>query len=217
MAERYPVVVLAAGSSRRMGRPKALLDFGGRTCMDLVMDACRGAGQGPIVVVLGSGSGAILARLGRSPEIQVVVNPEPSRGQTSSVKAGLRALGGAEKGIFLMPVDHPLIEAGDFEALAKGFSRRPRGKTMRIPAHGGRRGHPLLLAGEHRMPLLGMDDVVPLHAFVRARAREVDIVERPGPGVITGINTEADYRRALELHWKMTSSHRAGSAETRRA
>ncbi len=200
MAERYPVVILAAGASRRMGRPKALLEFGGRTCLDLAIGACRAAGQGPVVVVLGAGASEILARLRPVPGLQVVINQDHERGQTSSVKAGLRAVGAAAPGVFLMPVDHPLIEAADIEALAQGFSRRAAGKSMRVPTHRGRRGHPLLLAGRHRMGILAMDDAVPLHDHVRSRVAEIEPIERPGPGVISGINTETDYRRALAMY-----------------
>jgi len=196
-----------------MGRPKALLDFGGRTCLDLAIGACREAGQGPIVVVLASGASDILARLRPAPDLQVVINPDHERGQTSSVKAGLRAVGAAVAGVFLMPVDHPLIAAADLDALAQGFSRRAPGKSIRVPTFRGRRGHPLLLAGGHRMGILAMDDSIPLHDRVRARAAEIEAVERPGPGVITGINTEADYRLALE-HYKRRST--AGSVEAGR-
>jgi molybdenum cofactor cytidylyltransferase len=199
VAERYPVVILAAGASRRMGRPKALLDFGSRCCLERLVDACRRSGQGPIVVVLGSGAGAILQRLRPAPGIRVVLNADHERGQTSSVKAGLRAVSAGSEGIFLLPVDHPLVEPSDLEALAGGFAARGADTTMRIPTHRGRRGHPLLISGEHRQAILGMDDAVPLHDFVRAREKGIELVERPGPGVITGINTEHDYGRALAI------------------
>ena len=196
--ERLPAVVMAAGSSSRMGRPKPLLPIGGRPCLERVMDAFREAGQGPIVLVLGSDPRRILAGIRLGPDTVLVLNRHWKRGQTSSVKAGMRAASPAAPGIFVMPGDHPLLMAEDVATLVKRFQARPAGKSVFIPTWKGRRGHPLLLGAGHRQAILGMDDSVPLHAHLRMRAPSVEPVEAAGPGVILGMNTAQEYREALE-------------------
>jgi CTP:molybdopterin cytidylyltransferase MocA len=109
-----------------MGRPKALLDFGGRTALDLVLDAC--AGLGDPVVVLGAHPDL------RVPRGRIVVNSDWARGQTSSLKAGLR---GSTGDFLLFPIDYALVTADDVRAVASA-----RGRIV-IPSRDMRRGHPV--------------------------------------------------------------------------
>src|SRR5256886_3891836 len=82
-------IVLAAGASSRMGRPKALLDFDGRTALDLILEAVRG--QGTPIVVLGPNHDEIRARV-EMDGVQVAYNLEVDSGQTASLRAGLALL-----------------------------------------------------------------------------------------------------------------------------
>ena len=197
MADLFPVVVLAAGASRRMGRPKALLDFGGRTCLDLVLEASRGEGERGVILVLGSDGVAILREVGSRPGVTVVHNRNHERGQTSSLKAGLRAVGPAVRGFFVMPVDHPLVRSEDLRLLTERFCDLGPGKSVVVPTWQGRRGHPVLLAGSHRLPILGMEDAMPLHHRIRAQGSQVEHAAMPRPGAVRGMNTEEEYREAL--------------------
>ena len=74
-------IILAAGASSRMGRPKALCDFDGRTCIELVLDACRQASLAPPIVVLGFQAATIRRRV-RFGNATVVMNESAERGQT---------------------------------------------------------------------------------------------------------------------------------------
>src|SRR5580765_813669 len=80
-------VILAAGASTRMGRTKALCDFDGRTCLELVLLACREAGLATPIVVLGCHADEV--REGASSaSATFVTNDRAERGQTSSLKTG---------------------------------------------------------------------------------------------------------------------------------
>ena len=90
------IIVLSAGASVRMGRPKSLLDFDGRTALSLVLESCGRSQAGETVLVLGpSGSAgrerqeAGAAGADGHQEVRIVVNDHPERGRTSSIKTGL--------------------------------------------------------------------------------------------------------------------------------
>lgn len=193
---------MAAGSSRRMGRPKPILDFDGRTCLDLVLEACLGSGSGEVLLVLGAGADRIRSACRLPAEVVQVFNADHQRGQTSSVKAGLRALeelGGDADGFFILPVDLPLVAPADLVRVREVFEDREDGKTIVIPTHEGRRGHPVLLEAAHRQGILELDDVAPLHDYIRARAGEVALVPLENEGIVARMNTEEEYGRVLAL------------------
>lgn len=195
--ERLPAIVLAAGASRRMGRSKPLLRVGGRPCLERVLDAFREAGQGPLILVLGCRAREILGGIRQGRDIIPVVNGRWELGQTSSVKAGLRAAGATAPGCFVMPGDHPLLEAADVAALARRIGKPPGSRGIFVPSWRGRRGHPLLLGAEHRLAILGMDDAVPLHTYLRMRSADRIEVPAGGPGVLSGMNNATEHMAAL--------------------
>lgn len=196
--EPLPAVVLAAGASRRMGRPKALLPVKGRTCLERVLSAFREAGQGPVILVLGACAGAVRAAVPPGSGVIEVVNRDWERGQTGSLKAGLQALPQGAPAVFVMPVDHPLLAPGDVRILARRFAGAPAGRSLFVPTWQGRRGHPLLLDAGHVPALLELGDGDPLRDYVRAREDRVELVPARGPGVLRGMNTEEEYRALLE-------------------
>ena len=109
-------IILAAGASVRMGRTKALLDFDGRTCLEIALEACHGLATP--VVVLGSNRDEIFRQISLS-SVRIALNENPESGQTASLKAGLRAV---EPGPFLVyPVDYPLLVAADVGAVVQAW------------------------------------------------------------------------------------------------
>ena len=86
--EKVPAVILAAGGSTRMGRPKALVEIGGRAALARVVEACREGGCAPVLVVVGADAEAVGAAA-RAAGATVVENGSWARGRTTSVKAAL--------------------------------------------------------------------------------------------------------------------------------
>jgi molybdenum cofactor cytidylyltransferase len=195
-----------------MGRPKPLLPFDGRTCLSLVAAACRGSRADETVVVLGADAEAVRASLSaeESSGVKITVNEDHARGQTSSLKTGLEAASPRSDGFVVLPVDQPLVLAGDIDRLIERFETHPRGRTIFIAAHEGRRGHPVMFSGVHRAGLLEMPDDEPLHAYIRLREGEVDQVPVDNPGVVLPMNTEDEYRQALAL-WRARERAEGGS------
>ena len=92
MSRHVAAIVLAGGASRRMGRAKAGLVHEGRTFLAHVLGALRGAGIDDVIVVSGSAHDAVLAALPTGDDARVLRNPDPERGQLSSLKIALGAL-----------------------------------------------------------------------------------------------------------------------------
>lgn len=138
-------VVLAAGSSTRMGTPKALLDAGGATFVARLVDALTRGGCASVLVVAGSASGRVAAEVART-SARLVVNPGGRGGQLGSLRAALADLGrGADPpaAIVFTPVDNPAVAPTTVAALI-GSWRRARA-AIAAPEYRGKRGHPVLV------------------------------------------------------------------------
>jgi molybdenum cofactor cytidylyltransferase len=190
---RIAAIVLAAGESRRMGFPKALLPIQGRTFVEHIVGRLASTRVEAIYVVLGAHRERILAAVDVTPA-HVVVNPIWERGQLSSLQAGLRALPDGEYDATMMAlVDHPLIEPGVVDAVAAAFERT--GRPVVVPVHEGRRGHPVLFAARLFPELLAAPLEEGARAVVRAHAPEVLEVPVPAPGVLADIDTPELYEQ----------------------
>lgn len=182
-------IILAAGASTRMGRPKALLDFNGRSALALVLEAVRELDEP--VVVLGHDAESLRPHVTRG---RAVTNAGWARGQTSSLKAGLRAAPGAEA--YLMhPVDTPLIWPSDVRALVESRRSDPKAGRVWIPSHRMRRGHPVLFDASVVAGLLALDDESPARGVLEAAG--IVHVETESPYVLMDMDTPDDYARLL--------------------
>jgi len=191
---RVGAVVLAAGRSRRMGAPKALLPCHGRTFLRSILDALEQAGISEVRVVLGDQADEIRAA-GRLSEDAIVVNPRPDDGMLSSLRCGIRALGPDLEGFLLWPVDHPLVLPRTVTSLVEALAAG-RGGIL-VPVHDGRRGHPVLFAGRLAPLLLQAPDGVGARAVLRDHPQEVVEIPVADPGVVTDIDTPEEYGKAL--------------------
>lgn len=191
-------LVLAAGSSRRMGRPKALLDFDGTPAIRLVLAAFTGPGLLPPVVVLGADAGAIRKVL--PPGARAVINPDPDRGRTSSVKLAVAAADPSAEAFLIHPVDVPLVTC---DIVSRLLAARGRHLAV-IPSHDNRRGHPLLIDASLRGEILQMGDDEPLREVFHRRPESILHVIAGTPAVLMDMDTPEDYARALES-WRRRS------------
>jgi len=200
-------VVLAAGASRRLGRPKALLDFDGMTALELALRSLRGAGVTSGVVVTGDESAVIRRAVDPSPFL-FVHNPLPAAGRTGSVVIGLGAVGAVD--VLLWPVDRPLASADTVRALlaAAAEDGGPGGPTgdpaapdappdVLVPESGGRCGHPLILRASLRPALLAAAPDTSLRNVLRAAGVRRRVVPVEDPGIHFNLDTDDAWAEAL--------------------
>jgi molybdenum cofactor cytidylyltransferase len=187
--------ILAAGESKRMGQPKALVPFQGSTFVDHLIAATRHPLVGITRVVLGAGAEGIRASL-KVDASWIVVNADWPTGQLSSIHAAIRSMrAGATEGILVCPVDHPLISAHLVGQLIAAFDAG--GKLIVLPRHRGRRGHPVLFSAALYEELLAAPLAVGARQVVWNHAAEVMEVETEEEGVILNLNDPETVRKAI--------------------
>lgn len=163
-------IILAAGSSRRLGFPKALGKFGGRTALSIAIQNCAGLGR-PIVV-LGHAAKQILPAVLRG--VRVVVHRGWQAGQLSSLRAGLKLVPRSSP-FLLYPVDYPLLTRVLVRRLVAVFLRRRAGEEIVLPVNRRRRGHPVIFSHATRSEFTKAGSAREVVEKDRVRVREVQV------------------------------------------
>jgi molybdenum cofactor cytidylyltransferase len=191
-AEMIWAVVLAAGESKRMGEPKALLPFGEKTMIEEVLDRVTAAKVDGVLVVLGSNWEKIAAQI-NGYRIKVSLNPHFRRGMLSSVVWGFQALPAkVEAGLFVL-ADQPRIPVWVINRILAAYRTESRGIV--IPTFKGERGHPVLIDRKYRDEVNTLDPEVGLRSLVYGHPEDVWEVEVRASAVLRDIDSRADYRR----------------------
>lgn len=208
-------IILAAGESRRMGTPKALLDFDGVTTLAMVLDTCLRSDAAMPILVLGHRESDVMAGIPAGVSVQIAVNAHYRMGQTSSLKAGLRALPRETDAFILFPVDVPLVRVSTVDALilagAAAGATGPAGaakaseRPIVVPTFRGRRGHPAFFHRTLVNEFLALGDDEPAHTVLHRDPVRVYEVPVEDEAIVMGLNTPEDYQAAL-------TTYRAGGA-----
>jgi CTP:molybdopterin cytidylyltransferase MocA len=190
-------IILAAGASTRMGRPKALLDFDGKTALELALDAV--AGHGTPVVVLGPNHEEIEAAVDlRRRSTRTALNLDVHSGQTASLVRGLSALPAQADAFFFMPVDFPLVSAADVARLVEAYrADRDASTSIFIPSHGMKRGHPVLCRRELAAEFRALPADASAREVIDRDPARIAYVLFPDAHVLMDMDTPEDYVRCL--------------------
>ena len=180
-------ILLAAGSSTRFGSSKALARIMGETVIERLLDELLKSKLDEIIVVLGAHEQEIRPLILKHKSIKVVYNKDHNLGQSSSFKCGLRALDQAGTGILLLPVDHPLLQAGTVDRLIAEFVQA-KAKVL-IPTFNGKRGHPPVFSIDLLNEFLALSDDRGINTVVHRHANETKELAVKDPGVIKAFNT----------------------------
>lgn len=189
-------VILAAGESRRMGTPKALLPYRGKTFIEHLLEITRHPRIAAGRIVLGAHRDEIRAKLPRE-AASIVVNPDWRQGQLSSILAAIQTIPADETaGLILCPVDHPLFSPKLIAQLIDAFYST--GQLIVLPVYHGRRGHPVIFAASLYPELLAASPAIGAREVVWAHAAQLHEVPTEEEGVVLNINDPETLRRALE-------------------
>jgi CTP:molybdopterin cytidylyltransferase MocA len=188
--------ILAAGESRRMGTPKALLPYRGKTFIEHLLEITRHPRIAARRIVLGAHLDEIRAKL-PGEAASIVVNPDWRQGQLSSIQAAIRTIPAEETaGLILCPVDHPLVSAKLIARLIDAFDAGE--SSVVLPAYRGQRGHPLIFHASLYPELLAASPAIGAREVVWAHPAELREVATEEEGVVLNIDDPETLRRALE-------------------
>lgn len=184
-------VVLAAGASRRLGSPKQLLAYRGRTLLDAVLTTARTAGLSQVVVALGGAADEVRSRVDLQ-GVDVVLNPSFGEGCATSIRTALSRVDEDADGIVLLLGDQPGVTAESIRALLAGAGDHAVG----VCAYDDAPGHPLWFHRRTFETLAGLHGDKAVWKLVDT-GDDVVRVEVPGP-VPRDVDTWADYHALLE-------------------
>jgi molybdenum cofactor cytidylyltransferase len=184
-------IILAAGASRRMGTPKALLEYRGETFLARLVRVL-GAVSDPVIVAVGQHQAEIRAQMRTG--VHFVVNPDPDRGQLSSLQIALAVLPTEADGFVFTPVDSPAVAPDTVARLAAEFHSRPSETLLVIPRYQGRKGHPVFAARSIAEELLALPPTAQAREVIRGHADRTLFLEVDDAGVLTDVDDPAAYR-----------------------
>ena len=189
-------VLLAAGESARMGRPKPLLPWGDTTLVEFQVREMLGAGLERVVVVLGDAWQEVRPHL-TAPAVEVVINEAYQEGKAGSLRVAAASLLDEDEAVAILSVDQPRPR----DILARLLAAHEASADLiTTPTHGGRRGHPTLLAGALIPELRNVrDETLGLRGLIEQHQGSVLEVPFQTPIVLLDLNTPDEYRRAHEL------------------
>lgn len=188
-------IILAAGESKRMGCPKALLKLGDRTFLEAVLHMAAQIGVEEPIVVLGANARKVFSSHDLS-AAKVVWTSEISAGPIGSIRRGITALNRAVEGVVILHVDRPHVSVGTVLALAETFATGQA--QIVIPQFAGRRGHPVIFGRAVFDELLGAPATEGARSVVRADPTRVVVVPVDDPAILEDINTPESYRALLK-------------------
>jgi len=192
-------IVVAAGLSTRMGRPKQLLPYAEHTVIEQVVSVLLDSPVDEVLVVTGYEREAVETALAKW-RVRTVFNADYAEGEMlSSVQVGLRAIAAEGQAALLAVGDMPAIQ-GDVVAQLIQAYRAAGDDSVYIPSYQMRAGHPVLVPRPYWGAIVSLPKGDTLRSVLRAESTLVGWVVVDTPSVLRDMDTPADYRRELNLH-----------------
>jgi molybdenum cofactor cytidylyltransferase len=185
-------IILAAGESKRMGSPKMLLEFNGKTMIENVLNNVTHSDSDGILVVLGAGR-EDLVDLVKKYDVKFCYNENYKEGMLSSVQCGFKNLPSDIEAILVFQGDQPFIAPSVINSVIKAF--RSSGKGIIIPVYNGKRGHPLMLDSKYRDQVDKLDPGEGLRSITHIFSGDVHEIETADPGILRDFDTYEDYKK----------------------
>jgi molybdenum cofactor cytidylyltransferase len=190
------IVILAAGTSSRLGRPKQLLDLGGEPLLRHTVRNALASRAGEVVLVLGNQADAIAEAVGDLGQ-RTVNNAEFAAGQSTSLRVGIEAVSGESDAAIVMLGDQPLVSPEMLDQIIERFEQT---RSLIVqPVYGETPGNPVLLARSLFPELMNIEGDQGARGVIKSHAKEIDRV-RISDGLPPGdVDTDEDYQALLRV------------------
>jgi molybdenum cofactor cytidylyltransferase len=196
-ARRVTGVVLAAGSSRRLGTPKQVLPYRDTTVLGATLDVARGAGFDQLIVTLGGAAEAVRAAVPLDGEDVVVIDESGADfGCSASLRVALQQVDPQADGIVLMLGDQPRVDPATVRRMVQHGPVDPGGAVM-VCRYTDGIGHPFWFGRVVFEELSQLDGDKGVWKLVQSGRHPVRELPVDGP-VPLDVDTWDDYRRLLE-------------------
>jgi molybdenum cofactor cytidylyltransferase len=175
-------IVLAAGESKRFGRPKQLLKIQDRHLVEWVLDAALGSRLARVILVLGFKHQKILQSLAKQvshPRLQVVINDHYHQGQSRSLRFGLSAVKDNFPSTMFLLGDQPLVTAEFIDDLLRHFWSST--EIICVPIHQGTRGNPTIFSKTFYPQILQLQGDIGARGIIESHPNDVLQVEIGDP------------------------------------
>jgi len=184
------VILLAAGESKRMGKPKLLLPFGSSTILEQAIGNLLNSRVDEVIVVVGYKAQEMIREIAGRP-VKVAINPVYRQGISTSIVKGLSLADNRAGAVMLALADQPLIDSETINRLIEAFLSHAKGIV--IPTHQGRRGHPVIFSAKYKEQLLGLKGDVGGRQIIEEHPDDIFEVVVSSQGINIDIDTMKDY------------------------
>jgi molybdenum cofactor cytidylyltransferase len=189
-------ILLAAGLSSRMGRPKLLLPWGKTTVLGQVISTFTAAGLKDMVIVTGAAREEIegtATQLAKKFPVRCVYNPDYKHGEMlSSIQVGLAAMSSPTNAALIGLGDQPQVLEATVRGICDSFIRT--NSSLVFPSYQNRRGHPWLVARSLWSSILELPSAATPKQFLNVYTGHVEYVHA-GPSILQDLDTPSDYER----------------------
>jgi molybdenum cofactor cytidylyltransferase len=194
-------ILLAAGLSSRMGRPKQLLEWEGRPLVRHVAEAALASRLAGLVVVLGAEAEAARGALeGLGGPVQTVESADYASGQAASLRSGLSSLPASVKAAVVLLVDMPLVGPALIDQLIAAYEGHPDALAV-VPRYRGRRGNPVLLAAGLFDELQSVEGDRGARAVLERHGERTHWLDVDDAAVVSDADTPEAYQQMQNPGW----------------
>ncbi len=193
-------IILAAGESIRFGKPKQLLKLNDKYLIEWVLDAALASHLEKMVLVLGYKHKKILAALrekARHPDLRVVINHNYKRGQSTSLRAGVKKIQDKFPSVMFLLGDQPMLDSETIDMLLEQFWISD--KDMCVPIFKGKRGNPAIFSQKLYDHLLKITGDIGARNIIQHHPQNVLESEIKNPLCFMDIDTQSDFDKLVEL------------------
>ena len=189
-------ILLAAGESKRIGKPKLLLPFGKGTILGQTIDNLLSSKVGEVIVVVGYRAQEMIKAIANRP-VKVVVNPFYHQGMSTSIIVGLSLVDGKARRLMVALADQPLINNKVFNRLVEESLGADKGIT--IPIYRGKRGNPIIFSTKYKEELLSLKGDVGGKQIIKQHPDDILEVAIDSESINIDIDTMGNYYSYLKL------------------
>lgn len=187
-------IILAAGESKRMGFPKMLLDFNGKSMLEMVIENVKGSDVNNIMVVLGAENKRLSELVDRM-NVKYCSNSNYKKGMLSSVRCGIRNIPKDCDAILVFQGDQPLISKDVTNVVIDAY--RSSDKEIVIPVCNNKRGHPIMIGKKYLDKIEILDDNEGLRSLAYLYSDDVLEVETNNPAILRDFDTYDEYKKEI--------------------